>query len=73
MNAAKTCWGIYRELAHSPGRIDDDSAILRSVGDALARQGFRVELVSADAADVALELLTPTYSRCASVAPCLPP
>ncbi len=55
MNAAKTCWGIYRELAHSPGRIDDDSAILRSVGDALAGRGFSVELVSADAADVALE------------------
>lgn len=48
MNAAKTCWGIYRELAHSPGRIDDDSAIMKSVGDALAARGFNVELVTAD-------------------------
>lgn len=50
MNAAKTCWGIYRELAHSPGRIDDDSAIMKSVGEALEARGFHVELVAADAA-----------------------
>ena len=50
MNAAKTCWGIYRELAHSPGRIDDDRAIMKSVGEALAARGFSVELVAADAA-----------------------
>jgi hypothetical protein len=49
MNAAKTCWGIYRELAHSPGRIDDDRAILESVGAALASRGFDVKLVSPDA------------------------
>jgi len=49
MNAAKTCWGIYRELAHSPGRIDADRAILESVGEALAARGFNVELVAADA------------------------
>ena len=41
MNAAKACWGIYRELTHSPGRVDDDGAILKSVGDALAEQGFQ--------------------------------
>src|SRR5262249_58361407 len=49
MNAAKTFWGIYRELAHSPGRIDADRAILESVGAALAARGFDVELVAADA------------------------
>jgi len=49
MNAAKTCWGIYRELAHSPGRIDADRAIMESVGAALSARGFRVELVAADA------------------------
>ena len=49
MNAAKTCWGIYRELAHSPGRIDADRAILESVGEALAARGFNVELAAADA------------------------
>jgi hypothetical protein len=50
MSAAKTCRGIYRELAHSPGRIDDDSAIMKSVGEALTARGFRVELATADAA-----------------------
>jgi hypothetical protein len=49
MNAAKTCWGIYRELAHSPGRIEADRAILQSVGEALAARGFNVELAVADA------------------------
>src|SRR5262249_3877221 len=49
MNAAKTCWGIYRELAHSPGRIDRGRAIMESGGAALSARGFRVELVAADA------------------------
>jgi hypothetical protein len=49
MSAARSCWGIYRELAHSPGRIDDDRAILQSVGTALTARGFDVELVTADA------------------------
>jgi hypothetical protein len=48
MNATQTCWGIYRELAHSPGRIDDDRAILETVGEALTSRGFAVELISAD-------------------------
>jgi hypothetical protein len=49
MNPARTCWGIYRECAHSPGRIEDDRAILDSVGAALAARGFDVELVAPDA------------------------
>jgi hypothetical protein len=49
MSAAMTCWGVYREAAHSPGRIDDDAAILERVGAALAERGFGVELVEADA------------------------
>jgi hypothetical protein len=49
MNPVKTCRGVFRELAHSPGRIDDDAAIMRSVGEALAERGFKVELVTADA------------------------
>jgi len=49
MNGARTCCGIYRELAHSPGRIEDDRAILDSVGAALAARGFDVELVASDA------------------------
>jgi hypothetical protein len=50
MNTAKTCRGIYRELAHSPGRVDDDSAIMKSVGEALTARGFHVELATAEAA-----------------------
>jgi len=49
MNAAKTCRGVFREPAHSPGRIDDDAAIMKSVSEALAERGFKVELVTADA------------------------
>jgi hypothetical protein len=48
MSAAKICFGVFREVAHSPGRIDDDAAILKSVGAALAERGFGVELVTAD-------------------------
>jgi hypothetical protein len=49
MRRAGTCWGIYRESAHSPGRVDDDRAILQRVGDLLQARGFKVELVEADA------------------------
>src|SRR5215475_2005801 len=48
MSTAKSCFGIYRELTHSPGRIDDDRAILESVAEALAARGFNVELVTAN-------------------------
>jgi glutathione synthase/RimK-type ligase-like ATP-grasp enzyme len=49
MNPARSCWGIYRESAHSPGRIEDDRAILDSVGAALAARGFEVKLIAPDA------------------------
>jgi glutathione synthase/RimK-type ligase-like ATP-grasp enzyme len=55
MSAASKCWGIYRETLHSPGRIDDDAAIMDRVGEALTVRGFNVELLSPDAADTALE------------------
>lgn len=45
-----TCRGIYRELDHSPGRVDDDRAIMKSVAEALVLRGFSVELVDANAA-----------------------
>jgi len=51
MSATKTCWGIYRESAHSPGRIDDDAAIMNRVADALAARGFTVKLLASDALD----------------------
>jgi hypothetical protein len=49
MSATRTCWGIFRETAHSPGRIDQDRAILESVGEALRARGCNVELVAPDA------------------------
>jgi hypothetical protein len=49
MNAGPACVGVLREPAHSPGRVDDDAAIMRRVADALAERGFSVELVAADA------------------------
>jgi hypothetical protein len=42
------CWGIYRELAHSPGRETDDAEILRAVARELETRGFHVELKSPD-------------------------
>jgi GTP:adenosylcobinamide-phosphate guanylyltransferase len=35
-------WGVYRELAHSPGRENDDAEILRATGRRLADLGFEV-------------------------------
>ncbi|HZP70369.1 MAG TPA: hypothetical protein VFB29_10530 [Pseudolabrys sp.] len=50
MNAmSRSCRGIYREVDHSPGRVEDDRAIMNRVGEALASRGFKVELVDADA------------------------
>jgi glutathione synthase/RimK-type ligase-like ATP-grasp enzyme len=48
VSSSKTCWGIYRESAHSPGRVDDDAAIMRRVAEALSARGFNVELLTAD-------------------------
>ena len=42
------CWGIYRELAHSPGRETDDAEILRVTARKLEEKGFRVHLKSAE-------------------------
>lgn len=55
MNAAMSCWGIFREVTHSPGRVDDDHAIMTSVGEALTARGLSVELVAANAADAAFK------------------
>ena len=49
MNTGPTCVGVLREPSHSPGRIDDDAAIMRRVGEALTERGFKVELITADA------------------------
>lgn len=54
MNPTKACWGIYRESAHSPGRVDDDAAIMDAVAVALRARGFAVELLSVEEAEPAL-------------------
>jgi glutathione synthase/RimK-type ligase-like ATP-grasp enzyme len=55
MSSTRTCWGIYRESAHSPGRVDDDAAIMQLVGEALATRGFTVELLRVDNVEPAFE------------------
>ena len=42
------CWGVYRELAHSPGRETDDAEILRATARELEGFGLSVELKSPD-------------------------
>ena len=42
------CWGIYRELAHSPGRETDDAEILRATARRLEAEGFSVRLKTAE-------------------------
>ena len=48
MTGRRWCWGIYRELAHSPGRETDDALILRATAAVLEARGFEVELKSPD-------------------------
>jgi hypothetical protein len=43
-----SCWGIFRESTHSPGRESDDTEILRLTGKHLEAKGFQVELRTAD-------------------------
>lgn len=42
------CWGIFREVTHSPGRESDDAEILRLTGKQLEAKGFEVVLKSPD-------------------------
>ena len=49
MNGGPACTGVLREPAHSPGRVEDDAAIMERVGDAMKERGFSVELIPADA------------------------
>ena len=48
MSARGRCWGVYRELTHSPGRETDDAEILRATASELTALGFDVELKSPD-------------------------
>ncbi len=48
MTSKTQCWGIYRELAHSPGRETDDAEILRATARELEGHGLTVALKSSD-------------------------
>jgi len=39
---APICWGIFREVEHSPRREADDAGILRATGSRLQEKGFAV-------------------------------
>ena len=48
MKSKPQCWGIYRELAHSPGRETDDAEILRATAHVLEGLGLTVALKATD-------------------------
>ncbi|MEM9684061.1 MAG: hypothetical protein AAF942_12405 [Pseudomonadota bacterium] len=59
------CWGIFRETSHSPGREDDDAAILRATASKLEARGFNVSLISAENAAEPLATREPRiFSMC---------
>jgi hypothetical protein len=43
-----SCWGIFREQTHSPGRETDDAEILRLTAKHLEASGFQVGLKTAE-------------------------
>jgi len=45
---SSTCWGVFREVAHSPGRESDDAEILRLTGKHLEARGLQVILKTPD-------------------------
>ncbi len=51
----RTCLGILREASHSPGREDDDAAILRATGAKLAERGFEVAIRAPEDAEAAVQ------------------
>ena len=48
--SARSCWGIFRELAHSPGREVDDAEILRATARRLEALGHSVTLFTPEEA-----------------------
>ena len=55
-----SCWGIFRERAHSPGREFDDAAILRLTAKHLAAEGFGVSLHSPEEVGAVGEQVPPS-------------
>jgi hypothetical protein len=65
MTPDRICWGIYRERAHSPGRVDDDAAIMDAAAEHLRALGHTVRLVHPDAADEVFEQPRPAiFAMC---------
>jgi hypothetical protein len=50
-----TCWGVFREHAHSPGRESDDTEILRLTAKHLEAVGFQVSLKSPEEVNAVVE------------------
>jgi len=57
----RACWGIYREVAHSPGRETDDAEILRATAAELSAHGFEVTLKSPDELPTAGDTDVPAF------------
>jgi hypothetical protein len=62
--AARSCWGIYRELAHSPGREVDDAEILRATARRLETLGLSVTLLTPEEAAEAGDLPPLAFLMC---------
>ena len=48
MTMRPAAWGVYRELAHSPGRETDDADILKATAAELSARGYDVTLKTPD-------------------------
>jgi hypothetical protein len=62
--SVRSCWGIYRELAHSPGREVDDAEILRATARRLESLGQPVTLLTADEAAASGETPSMAFVMC---------
>ena len=62
--AARSCWGIYRELAHSPGREVDDAEILRATARRLESAGQPVTLLTPDEAAASAQVPSMAFVMC---------
>jgi hypothetical protein len=62
--SARSCWGIYRELAHSLGREVDDAEILRATARRLESLGQPVTLLTPDEAAASTQAPSTAFVMC---------
>ncbi len=62
--AGRSCWGIYRELMHSPGREVDDAEILRATARRLESLGQPVTLLTPDEAAASAQAPSLAFVMC---------